>query len=239
MAYWPRPTRPHWQVHPGDPPELVGGLQHALGSLGAGVYLYTAFSFMVMFLYRYNVTCKTSLMSSVFSRRNIPTFMCTAAVFCAIQTVLFYYSAVDSAFLVERLNRTADLDAVLGPEPGFQQQQQQLQQQARAAEAGSAAAQAGPAAEPALPAQHQAGQSTPIGPESGAGAARQVGVFGADFSRNPMVFLAGGIFACSNLVSSVVILVASLVVACKLRGRQAGFFATGQRPIKFSWLPIW
>lgn len=108
--------------------------QHGLASFSAGIYLYTVFSFMIMFLYRYNVTCKTSVMSSVFSRRNITTFMITAGVFCVIQAVLFYYSAVDSTFLSEKLNRTEDIEAVLYRETSQsmqmqKQNEQQLQQQ--------------------------------------------------------------------------------------------------------------
>lgn len=45
-------------------------------------------------------------------------------------------------------------------------------------------------------------------------------VFGTDYSRNPMYFLSFGIFTISNVVSSMVILIASLIVAIKLRGKQ-------------------
>lgn len=48
-----------------------------------------------MFLYRYNVTCKTSSLSSIFSIKNITAFLLTAGIFSLIQAVLFYYSAVD------------------------------------------------------------------------------------------------------------------------------------------------
>jgi hypothetical protein len=49
-----------------------------------------------MFLYRYNVTCKTNSLTSIFGNRNIAAFLCTAMVFALIQSALFYYSAVDS-----------------------------------------------------------------------------------------------------------------------------------------------
>lgn len=45
-------------------------------------------------------------------------------------------------------------------------------------------------------------------------------VFGYDYTRNPMLFLSSGIFALSNTVCSLIILITSLLVACKLRGRQ-------------------
>ncbi|CAD5232153.1 unnamed protein product [Bursaphelenchus xylophilus] len=183
-------------------------LMHGLASLGCGIYLYTVFSFMVMFLYRYNVTCKTSMMSSVFSRRNITTFLLTAGIFCVIQSVLFYYSAVDATYLSEKLNRTRDIDSILAKDQNLQRQlqnQADIQQQQQLIQA-----QTGEVARP----------QTLNGMEASSVPQKTVGIFGIDYSRNPMVFLSAGIFAVTNVISSVIILVASLVVACKLRGRQ-------------------
>lgn len=83
--------------------------QNAIGSLGAGCYLYTVLCFCILFFYRYNVTCKTSTLSTIFSRRNIAVFLVAAIVFSLIQSVLLNYSAVDSQYLREKLNRTRDL----------------------------------------------------------------------------------------------------------------------------------
>lgn len=48
-------------------------------------------------------------MSAIFSRKNIAVFLIAAVVFCLIQSVLLYYSAVDSQYLREKLNKTRDL----------------------------------------------------------------------------------------------------------------------------------
>ncbi|KAI1722913.1 serpentine type 7TM GPCR chemoreceptor srd domain-containing protein [Ditylenchus destructor] len=49
---------------------------------------------------------------------------------------------------------------------------------------------------------------------------RSLVVFGTDYSRNPMLFLSISIFALTNVICSILIIVVSLIVACKLRGKQ-------------------
>lgn len=49
---------------------------------------------------------------------------------------------------------------------------------------------------------------------------QSISVIGYDYDRNPMIFFSTGLFVCTNLISSLIILITSLVVFWKLRGHQ-------------------
>ncbi|KAI6219156.1 hypothetical protein M3Y99_01674100 [Aphelenchoides fujianensis] len=208
---------PHGLLNHAEPQYLNG-----LASFGCATYLYAVLCFCIMFLYRYNVTCKTSAMSSIFSRRNITAFLISAGVFCFIQAVLFYYSAVDPSFLMERLNRTKDLDAMdlrpqfenlfgLGQTTPPSIVNVPPNSTLRIGE--DPAAYRGPNGDPAL-------------------LLRSIGVFGFDYSRNPVIFLAVLIFGVTNVLASIVILISSLIVSCKLRGHQESMSDKSQKEHK-------
>ncbi|KAI6241970.1 hypothetical protein M3Y99_00273000 [Aphelenchoides fujianensis] len=204
---------PHGLLNHAEPQYLNG-----LASFGCATYLYAVLCFSII----YNVTCKTSAMSSIFSRRNINAFLISAGVFCFIQAVLFYYSAVDPSFLMERLNRTKDLDAMdlrpqfenlfgLGQTTPPSVVNVPPNSTLRIGE--DPAAYRGPNGDPAF-------------------LLRSIGVFGFDYSRNPVIFLAVLIFGVTNVLASIVILISSLIVSCKLRGHQESMSDKSQKEHK-------
>ncbi|KAI6189834.1 hypothetical protein M3Y97_00051500 [Aphelenchoides bicaudatus] len=188
---------------------------NAIASFGFGCYLYTVLNFVTMFLFRYNVTCKTSSLSTVFSRRNILAFLCTAGIYSAICASLFYYSTVDSKLLVERINRTKDLgefDILPQFDSLFSQSRETQQNNMSQITTPRTPL---PQEESGNNQQGQQGQQMPENLNL-----RTINVFGYDYTRNPMILFSAGIFTVSNVLSSIVILIASMVVAFKLRGHQ-------------------
>jgi hypothetical protein len=75
-------------------------LQGGIAVFGAGCLMFTMLTLCLMFLgllYRYNVTCKTSSMSTIFNNKNICIFLLAAGVFGLIEAILLHYSRVDSS----------------------------------------------------------------------------------------------------------------------------------------------
>ncbi|KAI6236959.1 hypothetical protein M3Y95_00214500 [Aphelenchoides besseyi] len=177
---------------------------NAIASFGCASYLYAILVFSLMFLYRYNVLCKTSVLSTIFSSRNINAFLIAAGVFCLIQAVLFYYSTVDPLYLMDRLNRTKDLDS-FDLRPQFENLFSPPQS----------------SSSPVVIAPNTTEQSSFHSPSSDATVSlRNIGVFGYDYTRNPMIFLSVGIYTTTTILSSISILIISLVILSKLRGHQ-------------------
>uniref|UniRef100_A0A914EF92 G protein-coupled receptor n=2 Tax=Acrobeloides nanus TaxID=290746 RepID=A0A914EF92_9BILA len=197
---------------------LDSSFLNAVAAFGFACYLYTVLSFCVMFLYRYNVTCKTNTMSTILSRKNIAIFLATSGLFCIIQAVLIYYSYVDPQYLRDRLNVTKDSVEDLSEAMRIQDAQYALMTTLKPS---------GGAGQPPPPSQHQFDEQQNLIAQHGNMANGMfmpaprplMNVFGTDYTRNPMMFLAYGIFTATNVIAYIVIIVASMVVACKLRER--------------------
>uniref|UniRef100_A0A7E4VL55 G_PROTEIN_RECEP_F1_2 domain-containing protein n=1 Tax=Panagrellus redivivus TaxID=6233 RepID=A0A7E4VL55_PANRE len=186
---------------------------NGIASFGAGIYLYTAITFCILFLYRYNVTCKTTTLSTIFSRANIFVFLVATAVVCLVQAGLIYYSAVDATFLRDRLNRTRDLRPDLIPDIIMTQVQlatgnQQSSQQSSVQKFQNQHS-------PDEPEIHGAagvsGQSTYMQTTQ-----KTISIFGLDYQRNPLVLLSFSTYGVLIVISFLGTLVVSLVVMCKL-----------------------
>ncbi|KAI6186668.1 7TM GPCR, serpentine receptor class r (Str) family-containing protein [Aphelenchoides besseyi] len=177
---------------------------NAIASFGCASYLYAILVFSLMFLYRYNVLCQTRVLSTIFSLRNINAFLIAAGVFCFIQAVLFYYSTVDSLYLMDRLNRTKDLDS-FDLRPQFENLFSPPSQ----------------FSSPIVVSSNTTEQVSFHHPTSDATVSlRNIGVFGYDYTRNPMIFLSIGIYTMTTILSSISILIISLIISSKLRGHQ-------------------
>ncbi|KAE9554355.1 hypothetical protein FO519_002414 [Halicephalobus sp. NKZ332] len=184
-----------------------------IASFGVGCYLYTVLCFCILFFYRYNVTCKTSVLSSIFSRRNIAVFLAAAIIFSLIQAVLLNYSSVDSQYLRERLNRTRDLREDLTNDLMATQVQTISVQ-------GNSNSNKNNAAHPTTP-NENANPNIPISGINGQTSYSQtsqriINVFGTDYQRNPMIFLSLGIFAVSTILAFIGTILSSVIVICKL-----------------------
>ncbi|KAI6213631.1 hypothetical protein M3Y94_00172900 [Aphelenchoides besseyi] len=175
---------------------------NAIASFGCASYLYAILVFSLMFLYRYNVLCKTSVLSTIFSSRNINAFLIAAGVFCLIQAVLFYYSTVDPLVIEsEQPKIWIHLIYVHSSRIFFSPPQS--------------------SSSPVVIAPNTTEQSSFHSPSSDATVSlRNIGVFGYDYTRNPMIFLSVGIYTTTTILSSISILIISLVILSKLRGHQ-------------------
>ncbi|KAI1723345.1 serpentine type 7TM GPCR chemoreceptor srd domain-containing protein [Ditylenchus destructor] len=193
----------------------------ALVSFGAGCYLYTVTNFCVMFLYRYNVTCKTNSLSTIFGRRNIGIFLLASALFALIEAVLLYYSAVNPDYLMERMNRSEEVMKRIQMDylesRGFLFPFHGVNGSSNGNKTGN---DQGEIAVMGGQVQHITGMGAMTTLGNNTSPLRSMVVFGTDYSRNPMLFLSISIFALTNVICSILIIVVSLIVACKLRGKQ-------------------
>uniref|UniRef100_A0AC34RM05 G protein-coupled receptor n=1 Tax=Panagrolaimus sp. JU765 TaxID=591449 RepID=A0AC34RM05_9BILA len=190
-----------------------------ISCFGAGCYLYTVLCFCILFFYRYNVTCKTSTLSAIFSRKNIAVFLIASIVFCMIQSVLLYYSAVDPQYLREKLNKTRDLREDLTKDLNIMQTQT-LTIQANANPKNNQVPHSMTPSEgqnPGNPGQPQGQQMVTNGQTSYSQTSQKIiNVFGTDYQRNPMIFLSLGIFTVSIILAFIGTFSISMAVICKL-----------------------
>uniref|UniRef100_A0A915DQM9 G protein-coupled receptor n=1 Tax=Ditylenchus dipsaci TaxID=166011 RepID=A0A915DQM9_9BILA len=193
---------------------------------GAGCLMYTFLTMSVMLMFRYNVTCKTSSMSSIFNQKNIFLFLVLSVIFSFIEFVLLHHSVVDPNHVLERLNQSKELTNRLeldivefgGRSSAVSriigQHNSSLYQEMHNDTASSVQV---------VQVVHGASNSTgaAIVNYNNVMAGRlTVGVFGFDYTRNPIFFLSLSIFTATNVLCSIIVLIVPLVIACKLRGNQ-------------------
>ncbi|KAL3069438.1 hypothetical protein niasHS_018163 [Heterodera schachtii] len=229
----------------------------ALAAFGVGSFLFTAFSFLLLFLYHYRKTA--GQMSTVFAPKNVPVFVGVAFVYCLVQSVLLYYSKVEPSLLLERLSRSKKWEQVqlnLGMNPNnsfavdgsggggggggaaWDKQTeaktgaggQQIAGGFQSITGGSNYSTLSVAIE-----SRQYDQSGVSGLNGGGGGSENrylEGTFGTDYSRNPLYFLSNGVLMITFCIISLSTIITSIAVKCNLRGRQENMSDKSQEEMR-------